>query len=115
VSSIDAGFLRKLLNIKLYFEAPSDWSVREFIEIIDDYFMERLPVILNNLLGAYGLEASILEEEYACKALKLDSCKDLLVVAIYGTESNKALFYALYTYRVGDNTFEFQFQNLVNP
>ncbi len=112
--SLSENTLKKVLNIKLYFEGPSDWSIREYIEVIDEYLMERLPVILNNVLEPYGLEASILKDEEACRVLGEHECSSRIVVAIYDGEGGHVLFYVVYRRVVGDNTFEFQLEKLIS-
>ncbi len=109
----DIDRLEKILNIKLYFEGPSDWSVRELINIINEYLLERLPVILNNVLEPYGVEASLLNMEDACKVLGNIECKDKIVISLHDTSTERVLAYAVYRYKLGDNTFEFQLEKLV--
>ena len=112
LNTVDLDQIRKILDIRLYFEGPSDWSVREFIEIINDYFFERLPIILNNVLEPYNMEASVLSEDEACRILK-DNCQHRIVVAIYRLTDNKLVLYVIYWYRIGDNTFEFQLEKVI--
>ncbi len=104
--------LVKLLGIKLVFEGPSNWAIREYISVIDEYLIERLPVILNNLLEPYGLEPSILEKNEACESI--NKCSDeYIVVGIYDSSYTKPLFYVIYRRRIGDNTYEFSFHEII--
>ncbi|ABN70275.1 hypothetical protein Smar_1180 [Staphylothermus marinus F1] len=112
--SQDPKIIKRALSIKLYFEGPSDWTTRELIDIVDEYFMERLPVMINNALEPYGMEASILEDKTACEILgETPSCKNTLVIALYVAGTSKPAYYAIYRYRKGDNTYEFFLENLV--
>lgn len=110
----DLSRLRKIVNIKLFFEGPSDWSVREFINIINEYLFERLPIILNNVLEPYGIEASLLDEEKTCRILGSDMCKDRVVVSLHDVDTERVIAYVVYKYRAGDNTFEFLLEKLVS-
>jgi hypothetical protein len=106
--------VRRAINIRLYFEGISDWTTREYIEIIDDYLMERLPVMLNNALEPYGLEASVLENTSEC-TLGYSPCEEnTLIVKIYPKGSHKPLFIAVYRRRVGENTYEFSLKKFLN-
>jgi len=104
--------IKSLLNVKLYFEGPSSHYTREFIEILNEYLTERLPVIFNDVLEPYGLEASLLSSEKA-RALLGDEAERKLVLAIYSVEEEKPLLYAVFHYRVGDNTLELQLEKLL--
>ncbi len=105
--SSDDERIKKLLGIKLLFEGPSDWTTREYIELIDEYFMERLPVMLNNVLEPYGLEASIIEDRNEC-SLGIEPCdENTFIVEIYMRGSNKPLYHVVYRRRIGENTYEF--------
>ncbi len=111
--SVDEEKLFKIIYLKLSFEAPSDWTTREYIGIIDEYLMERLPIILNNALEPYGLEAAVMEGMTECD-LGLSPCSsDTLVVNIYESGSNKPLFRAVYYRRIGENTYEFFLKRIV--
>jgi len=109
--SIDVDGLKKLLSIRLFFEGPISWSVREYIEFIDDYLMERLPIILNDLLEPYGLEASILDQDDACRVVK--DCSDATVIGVYSRESGSRVAYAVFRHRVGDNTLSFYLERVM--
>ena len=107
--------LRRILNIKVYFEGPSDWTTRECIDIIDNYLMERLPIMLNNVLEAYGYEASVLEGKTLCDIIEEErpGCGHTLVVAIYPLGSSKPVYYAIYRYKKGYNTYEFFLEEIL--
>ncbi|MET1159926.1 MAG: hypothetical protein ABWW65_03105 [Thermoprotei archaeon] len=107
--------IAKLLNIKLYFEGPSDWSTREFIEILNEYLFERLPVMINNVLEPYGLEAYVVVGEDVCRIISINNCRDYVAVVVQDPSSDKAVLYAIYYYRVGDNTLEFQLKETLVP
>ena len=109
--------LKRILDIKVYFEGPSDWTTREYIDIIDNYLMERLPVMLNNALEAYGYEASVLEDKTLCDIVEEErpGCEYTLVVAVYSAGSSKPVYYAIYRYRKGDNTYEFFLEEILEP
>ncbi len=114
LSIIDLEMIKRIASIKLYFEGPSSWATRELIDIIDEYFMERLPILINNALEPYGIEASILQDKNACDVLgEKPSCKDTLVIALYTVGTNKPAYYIIYHYRKGDNTYEFYMENIV--
>lgn len=112
-SSIDV--IKKHVDIKLIFEGPSDWSIREYINVIREYLMERLPIILNNTLESLGLEASIREDLDGCKILSKPGCEKYLVVEIYESSSNSVCCYILYRENIGDNTYEFILEDIVLP
>ena len=107
--------LKRVLDIRVYFEGPSDGTTREYIDIIDSYLMERLPVMINNALGTYGYEASVLEDKTLCDIVgeEKPGCKHTLVIAIYTAGSSKPVFYAVYRYRKGDNTYEFFLEDIL--
>jgi len=109
---VDERWIRGLLNVKLYFEGPSSHYTREMIEIIDEYVLERLPVLLNDVLEPYGLEASLLSGDKACEVLR-GECRDKIVFAIYSSESENPVLYAVYRYRAGDNTLELQLESIL--
>jgi len=105
--------LRRILSIKLLFEGGSSWVTREFIEILEDYLMERLPLMINSFLEPYGLEASILGGD-ACRLFPGEaSCKQLVVVGLYPADSEEPAAYALYRLIKGENTFEFHLYKIV--
>jgi len=114
LSILDREYLKKILYMKLYFEGPSDWSIREYIEVIDDYLLERLPVIANSVLEPHGLEAYMLSEDEACRVLGENECKDKVVIAIQDPGTERTLFYAVYIHKTGSNTFEFQLKDVVS-
>lgn len=111
--NIELPTLKRALSIRLIFEGVSGWATRELIEVLEDYLMERLPLILNNSLDPHGLEASILDED-PCQIVPDESiCKSSVAVAIYEHGGSKPLFYAIYLWKKGDNTFEFSLDRIV--
>ena len=105
--------IKKIIGLRLYFEAPSDWTTREYIEIIDEYLMERLPVMINNSLEPYGLEASIMEGIDEC-SLGISPCsKDTIVAEIYPAGSSKPLFRVIFYRKIGENTYEFTIKRVL--
>lgn len=106
--------LKRALAIRVYFEGSSDWTTREYIDIIDEYLMERLPVMINNVLEPYGAEASILEDKTACDILgDYPGCENTIVVEIYTTGSTSPSYFAIYYRRKGDNTYEFYLEKVL--
>ncbi len=111
----DAGEnIRRLLDIRLSFEAPSDWTTREYIELLDEYLMERLPVLLNNVLEPYGFEASVIEDRSEC-TLGIKPCdENTFIVEVYMKGSRKPSYLAVYRRKVGENTYEFYMKKFLN-
>ncbi len=110
----DIGTLKKILNISVSFEGPSDWTTREYIKIIDEYLMERLAVMINNVLTPYGFEASIREDINECTlAGETPGCRDTVIVELYSPGSSHPTYYAIYHRRLGDNTYEFYLKNIL--
>jgi hypothetical protein len=111
--SIELSTLKRALSIRLIFEGVSGWATRELIEVIEDYLMERLPLILNNSLEPHGYEASVLDID-PCTILPDESvCRESIAVAVYEHGGSKPLFYAIYQWRKGDNTFVFELARIV--
>jgi hypothetical protein len=111
--SIELSTLKRALSIRLIFEGVSGWATRELIEVIEDYLMERLPLILNNSLEPHGYEASVLDID-PCTILPDESvCGESIAVAVYEHGGSKPLFYAIYQWRKGDNTFVFELARIV--
>ncbi len=114
MSSEDINTLKKILKISVSFEGPSDWTTREYIEIIDEYLMERLAIMINNVLTPYGFEAAIRENANECTIVgETPGCKDTIVVELYSPGSSHPAYYAVYYRRAGDNTYEFYLKNVL--
>ena len=114
MSSNDTSSLKKILHISVLFEGPSDWTTREYIEIIDEYLMERLAIMLNNVLSPYGFEASVRDDMSECDIVgETPGCKDTVVVELYSPGSSHPTYYVIYRRRIGDNTYEFYLKNVL--
>ncbi len=108
MSSDEIGRLEKILKINVSFEGPSDWTTREYIGIIDEYLMERLAVMINNVLTPYGFEASIRDDINECTIVgESPGCRNTIIVELYSPGSSRPAYYAIYYRRIGDNTYEF--------
>ncbi len=98
-----ASRIRSIAGINIAVELPSGWVSRELISIIDEYVVERLPLILNESLGALGLEASVRLDENEC-SLGVEPCEeDTFVVDIYSGDD--IVYRAVYARKIGDNTY----------
>lgn len=114
MSTEDISVIKKILKISVLFEGPSDWSIREYIGIIDEYLMERLAIIINNVLTPYGFEASVREDLNECMIVgESPGCRDTIVVELYSPGSSHPVYYAIYHRRVGDNTYEFYLKKVL--
>lgn len=112
--SIDPKVLRRLLEIRLVLEGPSSWVFRELMDIMSEFFEERFPLILNEALEPYSLEASVLDKN-ACEILPQDPvCSNLVVVGVYEKESQTPMVYAMYYVYRGENTMEIRIHSLVD-
>lgn len=112
--SVDPKVLKRLLEIRLVLEGPSSWAFRELMDIVTDFFEERFPLILNEALESYALEASVLDKN-ACEILPQDPvCSNLIVVGVYEKDSQTPMVYALYYVYRGENTMEVKIHSLVD-
>lgn len=112
--SIELKMLKRILEFKLVMEGPSSWAFRELVDIVLDVFNERLPLILNEVLEPYGLEASVLRED-GCRILPdVPFCSNLIVTGIYEKDSQKPLVYVLYYINRGENTLDIRTFSLVD-
>lgn len=86
--------------------------MRELIDAVEDYLMERLPMIVNSLIEPFGLEASVLRGD-PCRLFPGEACNQLVVVGLYAGDTGRHVGYVLYRLIRGENTFEFSLYRLV--
>lgn len=104
--SIDPGVLKRLIHLKILIEGSSSWAFRELLDYVIEILEERLPLILNEAVESYGLEASILKRD-SCEIFPEEKlCSNIVVVGIYEKDSEKPLIYAGYLILRGENTLE---------
>ncbi|WP_232216781.1 hypothetical protein [Desulfurococcus amylolyticus] len=111
--STDLDTLRRILSMRLVFEGGSGWVSRELIDVLEDYLMERLPVMINDLVEPLGLEASILSDSGCNIFPEEEACNQLVIAELYASEADKPLVYVLYRLIKGENTFEFYLYKIV--
>ncbi len=100
----DIGRIKSLGYINIELELPSGWVTRELISIIDEYVMERMPLILNEAFSTIGLEASVKTDENECDIEDVDECDpNTFIVELYSGDN--LLFKLVYSRKIGDNTY----------
>lgn len=104
--SIDLAVLKRLLNLTVNIEGNNSWAFRELLDVLIDILDERLPLIVNEVLEPYGLEASILEGRGCDEFPELERCEEILVVEVYEKDAQKPLVKAGYRFSRGSNTLE---------
>ncbi len=104
--SIDPGVLKRLLYFEVRVEGSDNWAFREFIDLILDMLEERFPLIINEALEPYGLDASIIENKGCQVFPEEDKCEEILVVEVYEKDGRRPLVYAGYRFNRGSNTLQ---------
>lgn len=112
--SLDPAVLKRILNMKITIEGPSSWAFREIIDYMIEIIEERLPLIINELLEPYQLEASV-HTGKGCEIFPGDSqCDKIIIVEIYDRELNKRVAYAGYILDRGENTLSFKLYKIID-
>ena len=112
--SIDPGVLKRLLNLKIIVEGSASWAFRELLDYILEILEERMPIIINEAVEPYELEASILERRGCDVFPQEDRCGDIVVVGLYEKDSDKPLVYAGYLITRGDNILEVKLLRIID-
>lgn len=112
--SIDPGVLKRLLNLKILIEGNNSWAFRELVDYVLEILEERLPLLLNEAVEPYGLEASILNKK-GCDVFPSEKqCEDIMVVGVYEKESDEPFLYAGYMVSRGENLFELRLVKIID-
>ena len=112
--SIDPGVLKRLLNLKIIIEGNTSWAFRELVDYVLEILEERLPILLNEAVEPYGLEASILNKKGCDVFPNEKQCENIVVAGVYEKEAEEPLVYAGYLVTRGENLLEFKLIKIID-